>query len=242
LQHFAELTNVPVFNSSKFNTDFPFDHPLRAGMATKLAALRYIGQQQPDLIILLGVRTGFLLAGRSGAILPNQGCKYIQVDVDGSEIGRSQAIDIGIVSDVSEALKALNAELSKGDIRKAPDEWVKMATSLKHLPSPHEAEPQETSPGRPHPYHAIKKVLSSLEPEAIIIIDGGEAGAWVQDLIEQARASLYLVSTGYLGFLGNGWGYSLGAAIAEPSKQIVNMQGDGSALFHVGKSTSIKLM
>jgi thiamine pyrophosphate-dependent acetolactate synthase large subunit-like protein len=233
---FAELTNIPVFNSSKFGTDFPLDHPLRAGIATKLAALPHIGQKQPDLIILLGVRTGFLLGGRGGAVLPNQNCKYIQVDVDGSEIGRSHAIDIGIVSDVAQALSVLNRELESSKVRKGSEEWVKTATNLKRLPSSHEKDPLDMSPGRPHPYHAVKEVLSSLEPGAIVVIDGGEAGCWVQDLVEQeARASLYMVSTGYLGFLGNGWGYAIGAAVAEPERQIVNMQGDGSALFHIGK-------
>lgn len=35
------------------------------------------------------------------------------------------------------------------------------------------------------------------------------------------------------GFLGNGWGYALGAAVAEPSKLVLNLHGDGSAGFHL---------
>lgn len=33
-----------------------------------------------------------------------------------------------------------------------------------------------------------------------------------------------MVATGYLGFLGNGFGYALGAAIANPGALVVNIQ------------------
>ena len=233
LVKFAETHNLPVFNSSKFSTSFPIDHPLRSGMATRMAYLSHIGQKHVDLIILIGARTGFLLGGRDGAVIPNQDVKLIQIDVDGSEIGRSHPVDVGVVSDATQALIALNAAASSS-AKKASDEWVKVATGLKSLASPFEKAPLEESPGRAHPYHAVKAVFESLEPGAIVCMDGGEAGCWAQDLVETtARASLYMVCTGYLGFLGNGWGYALGAAVAEPGKQVINIQGDGSACFHV---------
>lgn len=237
LQTFAERFSIPVFNSQKFSTSFPLEHRLRAGNANKMAYLPHIGQKRADLLLLLGVRTGFLLGGRGGHVIPNEGVKIIQVDVDGSEIGRSHAVDVGIVSDVTQALIALNAASSSGtEVKKASEEWVKVATGLKELPSPFENAPLEESPGRAHPYHAVKAVLSSIEPGAIVCVDGGEAGCWVQDVVETtARASLYMSCTGYLGFLGNGWGYALGAAVAEPGRQVVNMQGDGSACFHIAE-------
>ena len=51
--------------------------------------------------------------------------------------------------------------------------------------------------------------------------------------LEAAEPKTSIASTGYLGHLGNGWGYSLGAAIADPSRLVVNMHGDGSAGFHI---------
>jgi thiamine pyrophosphate-dependent acetolactate synthase large subunit-like protein len=49
-----------------------------------------------------------------------------------------------------------------------------------------------------------------------------------------------MVCTGYLGFLGNGWGYSLGAAVADRTKLVVNIQGDGSAGFHIAELDTYK--
>lgn len=52
---------------------------------------------------------------------------------------------------------------------------------------------------------------------------------------EFLRPKRIVFSCGYLGFLGNGWGYSLGASIAEPSRLVINIQGDGSAGLHLAE-------
>ncbi|KAK3081284.1 hypothetical protein LTS18_008328 [Coniosporium uncinatum] len=93
----------------------------------------------------------------------------------------------------------------------------------------------DTENGKLHPYHAIKKVFNCLPHDSIVCIDGGVVGGWSLQLLEEAHASLSLVTTGYLGFLGNGWGYSLGAAVADPSRLVLNVQGDGSAGFHIAE-------
>jgi thiamine pyrophosphate-dependent acetolactate synthase large subunit-like protein len=81
----------------------------------------------------------------------------------------------------------------------------------------------------------VKAIYESLPEGAIVVIDGGEIGSWSLQLLEHARASLSLLSTGYLGFLGNGWGSALGAAIADPSRQIILITGDGAAGFHLAE-------
>lgn len=65
---------------------------------TSLAALA--GTEKPDLVLLIAAKTGFLLAGRFGAILLKKDCMLAQVDVDAAAIGRTHAIDNGIVADV----------------------------------------------------------------------------------------------------------------------------------------------
>lgn len=190
-------------------------------------------QPQPDLVILLAARTGMFLGGRSGAILPNTSCKYIQVDTDGTEIGRQLPVDVGIVSDVAQALVALNEEVEKGPFR-APEDWSSTAPELKKELDQHEND-QQVIEGRIHPYFATKRLLGSLEPGGIMTIDGGECGSWATDLSEIARPSQTFFAAGYLGMLGNGYGYSLGAAVADPTRQVINIQGDGSAGFHIAE-------
>ena len=232
----AEKTNTPIFYSSKYAPNIPPSHPLRGGPAPLLGYLAATGKQPPDLVILLGARTGFLLGGRSGALIPNDST-IVQIDLDGAEIGKSLPVKLGIVSDTVLFINSFLHYLdhSNTSIPKH-NEWVKETGELKHNPSKiYDDDPKTQPDGQLHPYHALKTLFQSLPEGSIIIIDGGEAGVWALDLLELAKPAHALVSTGYLGFLGNGYGYSLGAAVACPDKLVVNIHGDGSAGFHIAE-------
>lgn len=206
---------------------------LSKGTAGNLAKLPLVHLSRPDLIILLGARTGMFLGGRSGAIIPNEECKLLQVDSDGSEIGRSLPVDLGIISDVDSFVTAMNSRVTTVFQKRVDKSWVQSVLGLSSLESPFEKESQQNSSGVLHPYYAMKEVMSAIEPGSIIVLDGGEASAWAADLAAHSQPSVILTSTGYLGFLGNGFGYSLGCAIADPDRKVVNIQGDGSAGFHL---------
>lgn len=231
LTKLVEATNTPVFYSNKFSTPIAPDHELRGGPATALAALSR--DHKPDFVLLLAARTGFLLGGRGGAIIPNKGCTLAQVDVDGSEIGKSHAVHLGIASDVSLFIKACLAGTSSSQSFRRNDGWIKTCSDFRTNPSPFEQDPKVQKDGQLHPYHAMQAFMRAVPPDSIIIIDGGEVGQWAGMTTEQAKPHVAIVSSGYLGFLGNGWGYSLGAAVADPSRLVVNIHGDGSAGFHI---------
>lgn len=236
----AKATSTPLFFSNKYATPavIPFDHRLRGGPATGLAFLKPLGKDVPDLVVLLGARTGFMLGGRGGAVIPHgPECKTVQVDIDGGEIGKSLPIDLGIVSDVSQLLTVLLGEI-KTENFSAQENWVETCAGLKQVI--HQQYAQEPhineQDGALHPYHAINSVYKALAPHhPIVIVDGGEAGVWAMDLWETAQPTAGMNSTGYLGFLGNGYGYSLGAALAFPDRIVVNLHGDGSAGFHIAE-------
>lgn len=225
----AEITWTPVFYSNKFSSPIPNDHDLRGGPAGGLAALA--GKETADFVLLLGARTGFLLGGRSGAIIPKT-ATVAQVDLDGGEIGKTSAIDIGIISDANLFCEAFAAKVHNEPFA-GHEEWIQTCRALTTSPLPYEQDPKTQPDGQIHPYHALSAVMKSVPAGSIIMLDGGEAGQWAAMTAEQASPKHVVNSTGYLGFLGNGWGYSLGAAIADPSRLVVNIHGDGSAGFHI---------
>lgn len=97
---------------------------------------------------------------------------------------------------------------------KAADDWVEKTMGLKSsavASAPNEKEPVILlENNKLHPYHAVKKLFQSLPEDSIVCVDGGEAGGWALQCLNEARPRLSMVTTGYLGCLGNGWGYSLG--------------------------------
>ncbi|EXJ79936.1 hypothetical protein A1O3_08221 [Capronia epimyces CBS 606.96] len=234
----AEATGTVVFYSQKYVPALPYDSQFRGGHAGLLARLPSLQKKQPDLVLLLGARTGFLLGGRSGAVIPhaNSGSKLVQVDIDAGEIGKSHPVDLGIVADATKFIAGLLDRLQRQPAVtpiRPPASWLDDLHALKTQPSPYADDAPLQPDGRLHPFFAMQAIYQALPAGSIVIIDGGEAGVWAIDLFEQSRASAGLVATGYLGFLGNGWGYSLGAALADPDRLVVNVQGDGSAGFHI---------
>ncbi|KAJ5235751.1 uncharacterized protein N7469_004919 [Penicillium citrinum] len=227
----AESFNIPVFNTSKFATYNPKSNMLANGTAGSLAKLPFAQLARPDLVVLLGARTGMFLGGRSSAIIPED-CRLVHVDCDGSDIGRTLPVDLGIVSDAGTFTSALWKRLEGNFQGQIDVPWVQAVLNLASSESPFEKEPEETTSGSLHPYHAVKNLVSAIKPGSIIVLDGGEASAWVGDIAWKCQPSLVITATGYLGFLGNGFGYSLGLAIAAPQRKVINIQGDGSAGFH----------
>ncbi|KAF1998717.1 acetolactate synthase I/II/III large subunit [Amniculicola lignicola CBS 123094] len=234
----SSKTGTPIFHSPKYSTTLPNTHPFHAGPATLLGLLAATSKPQPDLVVLIGARTGFLLGGRGGGVVPTTTqTKIIQIDIDGTEISRSEHVDLGIVSDARLAVQALVQEVDTVEPFRTPEAWIRTALSLKSYRAPHnESEPKlDPKNGHLHPYHAIKKLFQYIPAGSVLCIDGGECGGWALQNMPEANAHLSMMCTGYLGFLGNGWGYALGAAVADRSRLVVNLQGDGSAGFHIAE-------
>lgn len=233
LKSFAELFGVPVAFSSKANGVLTYNHPLNAGSAGGLAAAALIAKQPADLVILLGARAGLFLGGRAGGIIPHA-AKLVQIDIDGSEIGRLRTPDVAITADAAEALAAF---VAKGKSRDWPrhDDWMATLKQSGQMATlAFRDAPKETRPGMIHPFHAARAVGESLSPDTAIAFDGGEAPAWFQPFGRSPGPGLY-TGNGYLGCLGVGQGYAIGLSRARPSKPVAIIMGDGAAGFHIGE-------
>ncbi|KAE8347732.1 hypothetical protein BDV24DRAFT_146532 [Aspergillus arachidicola] len=234
LMKLSETCRIPIFDTTKCKISFfPSQFALNGGASSTLALLPHVGIQRPDLILLLGARTGMFLGGRSGVIIPEKDCKLVQVDIDGAEIGRTLPVDLGAICDVTQFAAGLNRHFETASFRGSVDtKWVDDILGLKQLPSPYEQQREVQPSGRLHPYHALKNLLRFVPKESIVILDGGEAPLWATEVISTCSPSAIVKSSGGLGFLGNGFGYALGAAVACPDQTVINLHGDGSAGFH----------
>jgi acetolactate synthase-1/2/3 large subunit len=225
---FAERAGIPVFNQLTSFGAMPADHPLNGFSAWNLAALQLMSGNGPDVVLLLGARTGMFLGGRSGSIIPLD-AKIVQVDVDAAEIGRFRPFEVGITADSGEALRALLA----ADDGQWPDRraWAEKAVLVHRRERPYASDPIEVD-GRLHPYHAMREVLRAIEPGATLVVDGGEMGSWVDEAVHEARPRRILGFGGYLGFLGIGPGLAIGAQLASPGDRVVLLMGDGAFGLH----------
>lgn len=229
IDRFARLTGVPVVTNSKAHGLLPHNHPANFGPASTLAVLNATGVPRPDLVILAGARAGLLLGGRSHAIIPKD-ARLLQIDIEASEIGRMTPVELGLVADAAETFELLT-ELAADKPWPELTDW-RAALAKAHAMDPFEQEEAVCSSGRLHPHHAAKAVFDAISPDATVVVDGGEMTAWCEPLNRASRPGGYLTA-GYLGTLGFGPGYAIGAATARPETPVFLIAGDGAIGFHL---------
>ena len=225
---FADRTGIPVYTTGKSHGMLPEGHPSDCGGSGNLGAL-IVSAGHPDVVILMGARQGMYTGGRNPGLIA-EGAKIIQVDVERSELGRVRPVDVAIEAGCRETLRALAEAPGSW-----PDwsEWTKRAQEAVH---PFEMmfghAPAQAEDGRLHPFHASKALANALGRDCIFAVDAGESGGWASSVNRSNVPGGYM-SNGYLGTLGCGFGYAIGAQVAHPGKRVVQLVGDGAFGFHL---------
>ncbi len=225
---FSDRTMIPVFTTGKAHGMLPVDHPANCRGAGGLGMLQAMGTP-PDVVMLLGARQGLYTAGRSGRIIPHA-AKLIQVDTEPAEIGRLREADAGIAAGCQETVRAM-----LGDAAPWPDraEWCGRAKAASvPFEQPFASIPAHAPSGRLHPFHAAKAIFDAFGPDVIVTIDGGETGVWA-GAFSRSSAPGGVLTNGYLGTLGVGFGFAVGASVAHPERRVVQVVGDGAVGFHL---------
>ena len=221
---FAERTGIPVFSNGKANGLVPATHPLCGRSSATLAILAGAGTP-PDVALLLGTRLGLFTGGRGGGFLAATQ-RLIQVDIEGEEIGRNRDIQLAIVADCREALRAFDAAARAGHW---PDRfaWQQTVQQAVALPQQMFAQALESDATPIHPFRMAHEVARAAGPEAVIVADGGETASWV-DMAASVCGGGRWLSHGYLGCLGTGMPFAIAAQVAHPERRVICVVGDGS--------------
>lgn len=227
LVEFAEAVGAPVYYPNKADGAIPASHPLAAGGLMSMSSLPMAGLETPDVVFLVGTRTGMFTGGRPSAF---PGAKIVQIDVDAAEMGRMYDVEVPILADCRLAMESLKGAAAQ---RQWPDwsSWVAAATGVVGM---HAALfPDDTTvTGKPHPYYAARAIVEACPPGTIFVLDGAEAPQWAE-FFTVAEEIGQILRLGYLGCLGVGPGFAIGAHRARPDAPIVVITGDGAAGFHL---------
>jgi thiamine pyrophosphate-dependent acetolactate synthase large subunit-like protein len=206
---------VPVFLNSLGRGCLPPDHPSFFSAARKHA----LGKA--DLVLALGVDWDFRLG--FGRRLP-EGARVIQVDVDGTQIGRNRAVDVGIVGDPGAVIEQL-LEAGVGGTEE-PAWTAEVRDEERRLLE--EARPGMESDATPiHPQRFAREIRDFLEPDAVVVGDGGDI-VGISASIINARAPGHWLDPGPFGCLGVGPSFAIAAKLAKPDSQVLIVYGDGS--------------
>ncbi len=216
-----ESMPMPTFFNGMARGALPMSHTCVFGQVRKKALAK------ADVIVIFGTPLDFRLGyGKEGRPFA-KGAKIIQVDLDGTEIGRNRPIDVGIVGDTGLVLDGLARRLEGTRQTEGRDAWIAEIAEeeTKKIAKMSAQLEAETDP--PNPLRVCAEVDKRLADDAIVVGDGG-------DFVATAAYTLHLhrpfswMDPGPLGTLGVGPGYAMAAKLAQPDRQVVIMFGDGS--------------
>ena len=215
LREFADKIDAPVCDSLMGEGAFDGTDPRYTGMlgmhGTKTSNY---GVSECDLLIAIGVRFSDRVLGNAKKFA-NQ-AKILQLDVDPAEINKNIVVTASVIGDVKEILGRLNAQLAPMEHK----EW------MDHILAYKEKYPLTYHPeGLSGPY-IVEQVYRMTKGEAIMVTEVGQHQMWTAQYYRYAKPRTLLTSGG-LGTMGYGLGAAIGAQVANPDKQVVNIAGDG---------------
>ncbi len=225
LRELAELLQIPVVSSLMGKDCFPNDHMLYAGMMGTMCQTP-LGNKtilDSDLVVNLGGR----FDGRStGAVsVFKEGRKIVHVNLDEKELGRHVTTELAIAADIKEFIRQLTALIRESGYQadaKTTHKIVKLGEDRVKLARQTEFD---TFPMKPQ--QAIAELRKCLERDAIVTLDCGISQIWATQLFDAYEPGTFMI-TGRAGTMGWGLGAAMGAKLAKPEAQSVNLLGDAS--------------
>ena len=227
LKAFAEKTNVPVATTLMGLGGFPESHPLSMqwfGMHG--SAYGNWAVDQCDLLLCVGARFDDRITGDTNKFAAS--AKIVHIDIDASEHNKNKRVLLPIVSDIKPALTRLN-ELATANKFKAPDTtaWhAQIAKWKKDQPFQYDKSKHIV------PQEAVATLYELTKGDAIITTGVGQHQMWAAQFYRFNEPRRYISSLG-LGAMGFGYPAALGAKVACPDKQVIDIDGDGSFMMNI---------
>jgi acetolactate synthase I/II/III large subunit len=262
LLEFAEATQIPVTTTIMGCGGFPETHPLSlrwlgmhgAAYANWAVSGEFQHRENPtdpmvkikpgaDLLLAFGVRFDDRVTGKV-----EEFCKtgtIVHIDIDQSEHNKNRRVHLAIESDIKYALRRLNEMVRRRSVVKKFGPWHEQIAEWKTRAPFHYELTEEVAQSehmREHlhgresevilPQMAIEMLYELTKGEAIITTGVGQHQMWTGQYYKFSHPRQLLTSAG-LGAMGFGYPAALGAKVAFPDRQVVDIDGDGSFLMNV---------
>jgi pyruvate dehydrogenase (quinone) len=174
--------------------------------------------QECDTLLMVGSSFPY------SEFLPEEGnARGVQIDIDGKMLGIRYPMEVNLVGDSAETLRALMTRLRRNEDRSWRDklereveEWWSLIEHRAHLP----ADPI-------NPQLVFHELSERLPDGAILSSDSGSAANWYARDVKLRRGMMASLS-GTLATMGPGVPYAIAAKFAHPSRPVFALVGDGA--------------
>ena len=221
LKTLVEKTGIPYYPMSMAKGVLPDDGPLSA-----LSCRKQI-MEEADVVMLVGARLNWLLSRGHGPWNP-QG-KFIQLDIDPTEIDCNRKIAAPVVGDLSASLDMILAKLPNYKLSMDPT-WVPELQTITKEKDAKFAQRLKDNAGVMPMNHwsalaAIKPIIES-RPDVIVVNEGANTLDDTRDTLTM-RVPRKRIDCATWAIMGMGMGSCIGAAQATGNK-VVAIEGDSA--------------
>jgi acetolactate synthase-1/2/3 large subunit len=216
----ADAVGAPFFLSGMARGALPTDHPHLFARSRRRALA------ESDAVFVFGTPFDFRLDyGRPGTW--HEHVQVVQVDLDGSELGRNRRVDVALHADSGLVLH----ELAKAVAGQRADDWLRHLRADEDARRAKMAAEIHAASEPPNPLRVCWEIAQRLGERDLVVGDGGDFVATAASVIPIQWPQLWM-DPGPLGTLGIGPGYAMAAQLARPDARTVLVYGDGSFGFN----------
>jgi pyruvate dehydrogenase (quinone) len=220
----AERLRAPVAHSSRAKEFLAHDNPFDVGMTGILgnrAGMRAVADC--DLLLCLGTDFAYT------QFYPDK-AKIAQIDIEPTHIGRRSPVDLGLVGDVGDSLRALLPLLDQREDETFLDTARRAYAHDLETLAERGAEPD---PELVHPQYVAQTLDRLAAPDAAFTADGGSPMVWLLRHVAANGRRSFLLSLLH-GTMANAYPQAIGIAHAYPDRQVIAMCGDGGLAMLLG--------
>jgi acetolactate synthase-1/2/3 large subunit len=218
--HFVEKTGIPVASTLLGLGGFPASHPLSLGMMG-MHGEAWVNKaiQESDLIVALGMRFDDRVTGTLATYATR--AKKIHCELDPAEINKNVHVDVPLIGDVADTLRALLPAVAKGD----RSSWLKRIHELKGDSAVLDIQTLPHN-GRLFAAHVMHDLWRITEGKALVVTDVGQHQMWEAQYYKHDFPRK-LITSGGLGTMGFALPAAIGAKFACPQEEVWVIVGDG---------------
>jgi acetolactate synthase-1/2/3 large subunit len=220
----AESLQLPVIANGQGRGILPGGHPLLVTRARALA----LGEA--DLVIVVGTPLDFRLGyGKFGGKGDKPPARVVHVADAADQVATHCELAGSAHGSLAAFFTGL-ADAASGDPRPWADEWVPRLRGACGQAVDADAALLASDAHPVHPMRIYGELSAQLQPDAVVIGDGGDFVSYAGKYLEPQQPGGWL-DPGPYGCLGTGLGYAIAARVARPDAQVVLLLGDGAAGF-----------
>ncbi len=216
-----EKSGIPFLPMSMAKGILPDTHPQCAGAARSLVL------KESDVVMMIGARLNWLLSHGKGRTWGEGAKKFVQVDIEPTEMDSNVEIAAPVVGDIGSCVSALSRCMGSG-WTSPPAEWLNAVGSKKEA-NLNRMAPRLRNNNHPMDFHGALGVLRSIiteRPDTILVNEGANTLDFARSIIDIHKPRTRL-DVGTWGVMGIGMGFAVAAAV-ETGKPVLAVEGDSA--------------